>query len=59
MTLLIMTIDNTYNDITYNDITYNDITYNDITYNDVSYSINKCDNTNMLLFTVLSKVIYK
>ncbi len=36
-----------------------DNTYNDIAYNDFTCNINKFDITCMLLFTVISKVIYK
>jgi hypothetical protein len=31
----------------------------DYTYKDFTYNINKCDITYLLLFTVISKVIYK
>ncbi len=37
---------------------HQDNTYKDPTYNDFTYNINKCDLTNMFLFSDISKVIY-
>jgi hypothetical protein len=36
-----------------------DNTSTDFTYNDFTYNMNKCDITNMFLFTLISKVNYK